>query len=223
MQPTYLPWSGYFNLIGQVDKFVFLDDVQFERQSWQSRNRILLQGKEHLLVVPVNRDALGTPINQITINTRNDWRKTHWRTLQAAYGKAVYGVDVLALLEPFYTGTSELLLSQLNQSIIRKLSTGLGIETTFFCSSELNCEGERSARLIRICEALGCDEYLSPVGAMQYLQEDNFESNMTIKLSFQRFNPAPYKQHRSDQFISHLSMIDVIANNGLDYAKTYIA
>ena len=55
MQPTYLPWAGYFNLISQVDRFVFLDDVQFEKQSWQTRNRILLQGEECLISVPVRK------------------------------------------------------------------------------------------------------------------------------------------------------------------------
>lgn len=51
MQPTYLPWSGYFNLISSVDIFVFLDDIQFNRRSWQTCNRVLLRGEEYMLSV----------------------------------------------------------------------------------------------------------------------------------------------------------------------------
>jgi hypothetical protein len=222
MQPTYLPWSGYFNLLAEADKFVFLDEVQFERQSWQSRNRILLDGKEHLLVVPVKRDGLGTLINQATISNENNWRRTHWRTLQAAYGKAPYGEQLLAVLKPFYEDEDVQLLSDLNQSIIRALASALNIYTPTFRASDLGCGGQRSARLAKICETLGCDEYLSPRGSEAYLREDNFEEEARAKLSFQEFKPAPYKQYRADRFVSHLSVVDGIANLGFDGARAYI-
>jgi hypothetical protein len=222
MQPTYLPWSGYFNLLAEADKFVFLDDVQFERQSWQSRNRILLDGKEHLLVVPVKRDGLGTMINQATISNENRWRRTHWRTLQAAYGKAPYGEKLLAVLKPFYEEENTQHLSDLNQSIIRALASAMAIETSTFRASELKCEGQRSVRLAKICDTLGCDEYLSPRGSEAYLREDNFVEEADAKLSFQEFEPVPYRQYRADRFVSHLSVVDVIANLGTDGARAYV-
>jgi hypothetical protein len=222
MQPTYLPWSGYFNLLFAADKFVFLDDVQFERQSWQSRNRILLDGKEHVLVVPVKRDGLGTLISQATISDENNWRRTHWRTLQSAYGKAPYGEQILSVLKPFYEGVGPQYLSDFNQSIILAIASALNIETLVFRASLLGCEGHRSVRLAKICETLDCDEYLSPRGSEGYLREDNFEKEAAAKLSFQEFEPAPYEQYRADRFVSHLSVIDVIANQGLDYASAYI-
>lgn len=223
MQPTYLPWSGYFNLIHRADKFVFLDDVQYEKQSWQSRNRIILQGKEHLLAVPVAQSSLDTPINGIAISNRAPWQKKHWMTLQAAYGKAPHGSCVLDVLERFYTGTAPESLSELNQGIIRSLASALGLETEFVRSSDLACEGIRSKRLINICEKLGCDEYLSPVGSRQYLLEDRFEELSAIGLSFQVFVPAPYEQYRSTAFVSHLSIVDVMANLGADPTRIYIS
>ena len=89
MQPTYLPWSGYFNLIAQADVFVFLDDVPFSKGSknaWQNKNRILLQGKEHVLTLPTIRSHLGQSLNEVLVDERSKWRKKHLLTLRQAYG-----------------------------------------------------------------------------------------------------------------------------------------
>lgn len=222
MQPCYLPWSGYFNLISRANKFVFLDDVQFERQSWQSRNRILLQGKEHLLTVPVAQSKLDTPIYRIVISQRGHWQKKHWRTLQGAYQKAPHGASILDILEPYYTKETPDTLSEFNQGIIRCLALAMKLSNDFFRSSELGCEGGRTERLINICKHLGCDEYLSPEGAREYLSQDGFTERSGIKLSFQGFNPTPYAQYGSSDFISHLSIVDVMANQGIDRALEYI-
>jgi hypothetical protein len=223
MQPTYLPWAGYFNLVCQADRFVFLDDVQFERQSWQCRNRILLNGKEHLLVVPVKRDGLATTINQAVISSHDNWRITHWRTLVSAYAKAPHGWEVLSLLKSFYEDDGTTSLSVFNQSIIVALSSALGINVNISLASELGCEGARSMRLARICEAMNCDEYLSPIGSSDYLRDDKFTELTKIKLSFQEFSASPYPQYRSNMFVPRLSIVDVIANRGIRFAAAYIS
>jgi hypothetical protein len=223
MQPTYLPWAGYFNLLWQADRFVFLDDVQFERQSWQCRNRILLNGEEHLLVVPVKREGLGAPISQAVISTHNNWRQNHWRTLVSAYAKAAHGREALDLLQPFYEGDETASLSALNRSIILALTEALGIHKNVVLASELGCEGARSVRLANICWELNCDEYLSPIGSKDYLREDNFEILSNVRLSFQEFTPFSYPQYRSKSFVPRLSVIDVIANMGIGYASAYIS
>ncbi len=222
MQPTYLPWAGYFNLIKRVDKFVFLDDVQFERQSWQTKNRILLNGLEHYLILPVSRCHLGELIKNIEISEKTDWRKSHRLTLRAAYGKARYGDQALSILSPFFERNSNLFLSNLTCEIIIKISRELGLETDFYKASELQCDGKRSMHLVKICEKLGCNEYFSPEGSRGYLLEDNFEKTSSIGLEFQRFRPKDYSQYKALEFVSHLSIIDVIANHGIEYAKSYI-
>ena len=223
MQPTYLPWAGYFNLIGQVDNFIFLDDVQFERRSWQSRNRILLHGKEYILTVPVNKVERGTQINKITISNQVDWQRKQWQTLNAAYGKAPHGREVLDILEPFFCGGAPELLSDFNQSIIQNVAALLGLETKFFRATDLNCQGQRSIHLINICKSLQCEEYISPRGSKDYLQQDNFSDLTKTRLSFQEYEPAPYSQYQATSFVSHMSIVDVIANAGLEFTKTYIA
>ena len=76
MQPTYLPWAGYFNLIAQVDVFVFLDDAQFQKNSWHNRNRILLNHGTHWITVPVNRKALSQTINKSSVDEKQNWKKS---------------------------------------------------------------------------------------------------------------------------------------------------
>lgn len=223
MQPTYLPWSGYFNLIAQVDQFVFLDDVQFEKRSWQIRNRILLQGQESLVIVPVQKTSQETRICDVAISNHGDWCRKQWQTLRTAYGGARYGNDAIALLEPFFTGVPPKLLSEFNQAIIRRIAQALSLRATFVRASDLQCGESRSKHLISILSKLECDEYLSPRGSAAYLEEDNFVGLSGLRLSFQEFQPAPYAQFRSKDFVSHLSIIDVIANLGIEATKAYIS
>lgn len=222
MQPTYLPWAGYFNLAARVDVFVFLDDVQFERRSWQSRNRILLHGREHLLTVPVCKASRETRIADILVDPHSSWREAHWQTLATAYTKAPHGRQMLSLLEPLYTGSDARELAAWNQAIIELLAGGLGLAPRWVRASELGCGGQRSAHLHALCRAVGCDDYLSPQGSKAYLSDDGFESNGDVRLHFQEYTLVPYPQYRSDAFVSHLSLIDVVANHGFDFSRHYV-
>src|SRR5690242_1978323 len=89
MQPTYLPWIGYFDLMDQVDVFVLLDTVQFVRQSWQNRNRIRTAQGVRWLTVPVEH-AFGSEIGAIRVRDDMPWRRDHFETLRHAYARAAY-------------------------------------------------------------------------------------------------------------------------------------
>jgi hypothetical protein len=221
MQPTVLPWSGYFNLVSEVDVFVLLDDVQFQRCTWHQRNRVLLQGKEHVLTVPVRNAPLGTRIADILLVPGLQWRQKHWRTLTSAYGKAAHGSEMLAMIEAAFNSPVER-LAVWSRDLIACLAQALGLGARFVQASELNCPGTRSEHVLRICKAVGCDEYISPVGSKEYLAEDGFEANGEVRLRFQSFVPAPYAQPRTNVFVSHLSVIDVIAHHGVGFARDYI-
>jgi hypothetical protein len=223
MQPTYLPWSGYFNLMAQADIFVLLDDVQFNRRSWQTRNRILLNGEEHLLTVPVlSSDRDQTKIQDVKLAPGN-WPRKHFASLTTAYGKSLYGRELLALLGSVYEAAPEIThLTDFNHQIIRILANVLAIETPLIRASEMACTGHRTTHLLNICSFLGCDDYLSPLGSAEYLIEDNFVANDRISLRFQSYNPALYPQPKTTAFVSHLSVVDVIAHQGLEYARQYV-
>ena len=200
-----------------------MDDVQFEKRSWQTRNRILLHGRDHILIVPVSKSPQDTKISEVVVNYQQNWQKRHWQTLMTAYAKAKNGTEALQILEPFYNDDKPRLLSEYTQAIIENIATALALKASFVSASALGFGSKRTIHLIEICNALNCDEYLSPRGSMEYLTQDNFEGNSSIKLSFQDFTPHEYTQYRSNKFVSHLSIIDVIANKGVEYAREYIS
>lgn len=222
MQPTYLPWSGYFNLINSVNQFVLLDDVQFERRSWQSRNRILMNGGICTLTVPVRKMARATLLNDIELSNDENWQVVHWKTLCAAYAKAPHGTELIRLLEPIYHEKVFVHLAELNQQLIETFCRALNINTPLIRASSLGCGGRRSQHLFAICSELGCTDYISPCGSAEYLAADEFAAMGTLRLHFQEFKPRPYAQLRATEFVSHLSIVDLIANIGVAGAKTYI-
>lgn len=221
MQPTYLPWSGYFNLIAQADVFVFLEDVQYERTSWQNRNRILVAGQPHWITVPAIRETLSQKLNTIQLDDKQPWRKKHTRLLQQTYAKHLYGreLDELVSIINDMTITN---LGTLNITLIYKLCEKLNIRTRFVRSSEIDVTGLRSERLLRICQQYGCDEYLSPVSSAAYLTQDKVFDQAPVKLTFHNYVPALYSQKGSRTFVSHLSIVDIVANMGWLDAEHYV-
>ena len=222
MQPTYLPWSGYFNLIKNVDIFVFLDDVQFDRRSWQTRNRINQGGRDLLLSISTNKTTQNEFIKNISLNDNNNWRLKHTKSLESAYAKAQYGDRMLRLILPIINNNQIKNLSIFNQEIIIAISRDIGLNTKFIKSSSLPVSEKRSKYLAKICDHLNIANYLSPVGSKEYLESDNFDALCKAKLHFQNFVAKEYRQRRTKTFISHLSIVDVIANLGNDKTLEYI-
>ena len=221
MQPTYLPWSGYFHLASKVDTFVFLDDVQFERSSWQCRNRILSNGGEHMLTVPVQQAPLKTLIRDIRISPDIQWRKKHLHSIQLAYpllwrDARLRGLLIEEIEQPHQS------LADLNITLICLLFNWLEINCRTLRASALGCKGSRSQHLAEICHKIQSDNYYSPTGSRAYLEEDKFEELSGISLHYCDFLPTSYIQGKKLQFVSHLSIIDVIGHTGLEFAKSYI-
>lgn len=222
MQPTYLPWAGYFNLMARVEKFVFLDDVQFARRSWQSRNRILLDGKEHLFTVPVRKNERSVLLRDVEIVEQGFWREDHWKTLVAAYAKAPHGRALLDAIEPCYHAAGLEKLADFTIALISRIAEILKISTTTIRASSLECSGKRSEHLLNICQELGCNRYFSPAGASGYLEQDGFAGHAGVQLNFQDFDPPAYAQRGTSNFLSHLSVVDVIAHLGPEGASEYV-
>jgi WbqC-like protein family len=221
MQPTYIPWAGYFNLISKADVFVFLDDAQYERSSWQNRNKVVTAGAAHWITIPVMREFLGAAINSVRTDEKLPWRRKHLALLKQVYAGHPYGAEALRLADLIADPAIDV-LAELNIRIIRECCACLGIETPLARSSEMSIEGQRTERLIKICERLDCDQYLSPPGANEYLAEDQFEKMTSIRLSINDFIPQTYPQKGTKQFISHLSIVDVAANIGWKEAAVYV-
>jgi hypothetical protein len=222
MQPTYLPWAGYLNLMASVDCFVYLDDAQFERSSWQHRNRLLVGGAPAWLTVPVFRGFLGETIEQVRVADDQPWRHKHLGTLAAAYGRHPFHAQVREAIAPVLEDRTRGALADLNMALLAALRLQLGIRTPLLRSSQLGVPGARTDRLIRILQQLGATEYVTPPGALGYLREDRFAENCGINLLVHDFVPAPYVQRGGAPFVSHLSIIDVAAHLGWTATASYI-
>ena len=221
MQPTYLPWAGFFNLISRSDIFVFLDDAQFQKNSWHNRNRILLNGSPHWISVPVKQGQLANKINETNIVETQPWRKKHSKQLQQTYKKHPFAKDIFGLSVILEEETCNS-LAELNISLIKHLLKLLKISTPLVLSSQMGIAGERTTRLVDILEELKVDTYLSPEGSLEYQEEHGYSTRTAVELKYQKFEPAVYSQFKHDGFVSHLSIVDVIANLGIESTSKYI-
>jgi WbqC-like protein family len=213
MQPTYLPWMGYFALIDQVDRFVLLDDVKFSHQSWQHRNRIRSRESFQWLTVPVLVKGRGEQrIDEVEINRTLPWQRKHLQSILQGYSRAPWISEHRSWLESAYLDPPTKLFD-LNRSLIEKLAEELEISTPMCRSSELLVGGNRVERLIGICKSLGAAEYLSPIGSHDYIEEDNRFPDAGIALLYQRFEHPVYRQG-TREFIPQLSVLDLLLNEG---------
>lgn len=221
MQPTFLPWLGYFSLIDSVDKFVFLDVVQFESRSWQQRNRILINSEARWLTVPTTLPSgRSTLINQVLINKEHYSGLSLLKTLKQAYGsKPGFEFIEMSLFQALLSPPDQ--LSLLNVELITEIAQSLGSKTIFISASELNVSGSKADLLLDISKTLGATTYVSPLGSRVYLDEYSGFSDSGISLEYQDFNHPTYPQGQ-DTFISHLSVIDAICNTNLDATRDLI-
>jgi len=221
MQPTYLPWPGYFNLMARAEHFVFLDDVQFERSTWQCRNRILTRNGPLWLSVTTKRVPLHTRICDIEANESLGWRRKHVESIRQAYAHHPHH-DCLEELLGIIQDRSLTRLADINIAIIRRWAACLSLAPAFLRSSELDVEGKRSDRLVNICAALKSRLYYSPKGARDYLEEDRALEKVGIEVVFQDYTVPPYPQLKSSEFVPQLSLLDAVANLGWAGARELV-
>jgi len=215
MQPTYLPWLGYFALIDRVDVFVFLDSVQFERRSWQQRNRIKGTGGAQLLTVPVFKKGLrDQPISEVRVDPSTGFADKHIRSIEHAYASAAH-------FEPVTTGLTEILrrhhdrLASLTMESIQWLADQLGISARFVTSSSLGATGKKADLLANICDELGARKYVSPPGSRPYLEDSDAFKQLGIPVIYHDYQHPTYQQLHGS-FLSHLSVVDLMFNVGPD-------
>jgi hypothetical protein len=214
-QPTYLPWLGYFDLIDQVDAFVVLDTVQFEKQSWQQRNRIKTPtGLQWLTLPVVFRGLLGQKILEVEIRDAEFWRK-HLRGIEVNYGRAQFFAEyfsqVSAILQKCRPGMR---LVDLNMSFLHWFMETMGLRTPVVLASSLAQEGKRTELLARICQKLEATQYVSPLGSAIYLLEEmSCFQDCGIEVVFQNYTHPQYTQ-LFPPFLSHASALDLVFNEG---------
>ncbi|WP_051617023.1 WbqC family protein [Desulfonatronovibrio hydrogenovorans] len=226
MQPTYLPWIGYFDLIDQVDQFVFFDDVNVLKRSWGVRNRIKTAQEEVFLTVPIKSNA--NRVSRFFFNTGIDyshnWQKKHLRTIAQAYSKAPFFKKVYPDFEKLIN-TQYPTIADLNIMIIRMVVDKIGIKTRLCCSSEISdIDGRKDDRLVKICRALSADKYLSPQGSAVYIEADQPGGTFPdagVELFYHNYEHPEYPQQGSS-FLSHMCILDLLMNCGYEQALDLI-
>lgn len=226
MQPTFLPWIGYFDLIDRVDQFVFLDDAQVLKRSWGVRNRILGANGETFLTVPLvghSQNADCTFVNT-AVDPGPKWRKTHLTTIRHAYAKAPFFPGVFEVLEDLLAADHET-IGALNKGFIRTVAECIGIDTEIVESSHLRgIEGRKDERLLSICRGIGADTYLSAQGSAAYIEQDREGGAFAgsgVDLRYHNFAHPLYPQ-RGEGFTSHMSVVDLLMNCGFEAALDII-
>lgn len=219
-QPSYLSWIGYYGMLDVADTFVFYDDVQFVKQSWQQRNRIKVADGEWMwLSVPVFQN-FGQKINEVEINNKVNWRKKHWESIYQCYHKTLHFHKYEDGIKGVYEKDWRY-LADLDMEIIEKASEMIGIRMPkIMKSSEIGgLTGSKNERLLQLLEKLGADEYVSGIGTKVYIDPQKFKDR-NVKLYWYEYKPIAYPQIRGE-FLPYMSILDLLFNTG-DEALHYI-
>ena len=216
MQPTYLPWCGYFALLDYVDEFVLLDNVQYSHRSWQQRNRIKGPDGAILLTVPVVSGSKRNEIKKVLIDNSSKPLLKHLKSMQHAYSNSGFYSEIISHIVPILRPPT-LLLSDLNCVLIKEISKILAISTPMVKASDLGSVGVKEDLLRSICDQLGATEYVSPPGSHDYLDGSSAFKDGRVKLSYFNFVHPTYEQ-KFGSFISHLSVIDMLFNVGAKHS-----
>jgi hypothetical protein len=222
LQPSYIPWRGYFDQIHRADVFVFYDDVQYDARGWRNRNRIKTSAGTRWLTIPVHAHGSQTEsraVNTIGIDWTRDWTEAHRRTLEQEYRKAPYSAQYAGLVEEIYGPKPEKLADFVIPSTII-IARELGItDTEFVRSSTLGAEGTKTDRLMHILAKLGATHYISGPSARSYLDEQKL-SSAGITVEYVQYDYPEYPQ-RFPPFDPHVSILDLLFAVGAE-APRYI-
>lgn len=218
MQPYIFPYIGYFQLVRAVDVFVFYDDVNFIKQGWINRNKILVSGKEFVFTIPLKDASSFTTIRDTQVNSKLfiKWRVKFLRTLEQSYKKAPYFEAVYKLIATILNKDFTSIADYTNESII-EISTYIGLKTKFVCSSTEYPETkslDREDRLVEIARRNEANSYINPIGGQELYTKESFAQN-GIQLNFIKSKPIIYKQFENE-FVSWLSIIDILMFNSTE-------
>jgi hypothetical protein len=173
IQSNYIPWKGYFDIIHDVDLFVFHDDLQYTKGDWRNRNVIKTSAGERWLTIPVGTSERRR-ICDVQLPASN-WAREHWRRIDSAYREAPYYADYRDYFARFYLESSWRSLSEMNQALIVGISRDLlGISTEFADSRLLHPTRSKGERVLEILERTRADVYVSGPAARDYITDEQF-------------------------------------------------
>jgi len=220
LQSNYLPWKGYFDLIHEVDLFIFYDDVQYTKNDWRNRNKVKVPGGAAWITVPVGQ-ALDRRICDVELNDTH-WQEKHWKTWRQYYAQAPYFSLFENFLREVYLERRWRSLSELNQYLIVAIARDfLGVTTQFADSRDFQLAGRRLDRLLALLLATGATRYVSGPSGQDYIDPERF-STAGIELTFKSYDgypeyPQPYPPF--EHFVSAFDLLFCCGPRALEFMK----
>ena len=211
LQSNYIPWKGYFDIIADVDWFIFYDEVQYTKNDWRNRNIICTPQGKAWLTSPVSF-RFGDSILEAQLSDPK-FAIRHWKTLQANYARCPYFDEISEWLKPIYHREFESSLSDWNIRLIKAICDYLDINTRFAMSHHIKTAPGKTERLVELCRHFDAHTYVSGGAAAVYLEVDKFtDKNIDVHW----FDYGGYREYpqRSESFIHHVSILDLLFNCG---------
>jgi hypothetical protein len=212
MQPYFLPYIGYFQLMAAADKFVVLDDVNYINRGWINRNRLLLNGAAHTFTIPLRGASQNRLICELELDNTQGWREKLLRTIRQAYGKAPCFTQASTLIESIINYPSlrldAFLLNSLRE-IGRYLSLEVKIAETSSSYNNSHLKGQE--RILDICRQEQANVYINPIGGADLYDRSRF-AEQALSLYFLRSRPIGYAQGKGEH-VARLSIMDVLMFN----------
>lgn len=218
MQPYFLPYIGYFQLINAVDKYVIYDDVQFIKGGWINRNNILLNGERHLVNLLLSGASSNKNINEIEVQSN---QTKIIKVIESAYKKAPFFEEVFSMFLKIIEYEKRELGQFLGNSIA-ELCKYMFIDTELIFSSTIKKDNTLKAqeKVLQICEILGATKYYNAIGGQELYNKKDFKQQK-IELQFLDTQITAYPQFKNE-FVSHLSILDVLMFNSVEEVKTFL-
>ena len=217
LQPSYIPWRGFFDLVHRADVFVFYDDVQYDKHGWRNRNRVkTAQGSKWITIPVLSRGNVseGLLVKDARISWTEDWAKKHVATIRQSYSKAPFFAEYAPLVDALFSKRPELLCDFTIPATI-ELAKALGItHTRFLRSSELGITGTKTERLVSIVKSVGADRYLSGPSAKDYIAAAQFRA-AGVALDYITYDYPEYEQLHPP-FDPQVTILDLLFMKGRD-------
>lgn len=212
IQSSYIPWKGYFDIIHDVDVFVFYDDVQYTKNDWRNRNRIKTPQGAVWLTIPVGTNEQRR-ICDVRL-PRGDWARKHWRTLEQFYARAPHFGRYKNTIREMYLGHQWEYLCEFNQAMIELICRDfLGIVTVFRDSREVAPSGTKQERLLELLTKVGATAYVSGPSAKAYIDPQRFEA-AGIELYWKDYSGYPEYPQLFPPFRHDVTVLDLLFNVG---------
>lgn len=215
MQPYFLPYIGYFQLLNAVDKYVIYDNIQYTKKGWINRNRILQNGKDLLISIPLEKDSDYLDVKDRYVSKGFD-RKKLLNQIRESYRKAPYFDEVMPMMEDIINFEGENLFQYIYNSVQRICAYfDINTNTEIVISSSLSIDHSLKGqdKVLAICKELQATDYINAIGGQELYNKEDFKKE-NIGLHFLSTNPIEYKQFKNE-FVPWLSILDVMMFNSV--------